>query len=84
MKELSHPNIVKYQEEFRSNFIINAASDFIVIIMEYCEMGNLLTYQAKLPGKTFPLKHAIKIMVEVLKGLKCIHEKNFIHRDIKS
>lgn len=23
-------------------------------------------------------------MVEVLKGLKCIHEKKFIHRDIKS
>lgn len=52
--------------------------------MEYCEMGNLLTYQAKLPGKTFTLKQATKVMVEVLKGLKCIHEKNFIHRDIKS
>lgn len=47
-------------------------------------MGNLLTYQAKLPGKTFPLKQATKVMAEVFKGLKCIHEKNFIHRDIKS
>jgi serine/threonine protein kinase len=52
--------------------------------MEYCEQGNLLTYQAKLPGKIFPLKQAIKVIVEVMKGLKCIHEKNFIHRDIKS
>ena len=52
--------------------------------MEYCEQGNLLTYQAKLPGKTFTLNHALKVMVEVMKGLKCIHEKNFIHRDIKS
>lgn len=52
--------------------------------MEYCEMGNLLTYQAKLPGKTFTLKQATKVMAEVFKGLKCIHEKNFIHRDIKS
>lgn len=52
--------------------------------MEYCEQGNLLTYQSKLPGKVFPLKHAVKVIVEVMKGLKCIHEKNFIHRDIKS
>jgi serine/threonine protein kinase len=52
--------------------------------MEYCEMGNLLTYQAKLPGKTFPLRQATRVIVEVMKGLKCIHEKNFIHRDIKS
>lgn len=47
-------------------------------------MGNLLTYQSKLPGKTFSLPQAVGIIVEVMKGLKCIHEKNFIHRDIKS
>ena len=47
-------------------------------------MGNLLTYQSRLPGKTFPLAHAIQVIVEVMKGLKLIHEKNFIHRDIKS
>lgn len=52
--------------------------------MEYCELGNLLTYQSRLPGKTFPLSHAIQVVVEVMKGLKLIHEKNFIHRDIKS
>jgi serine/threonine protein kinase len=63
MKELNHPNIVKYSEEFRSNFCWYSAPDFIVIIMEYCEVGNLLTYQAKLPGKTFPLKQAVKVIV---------------------
>ena len=47
-------------------------------------MGNLLTYQSRLPGKSFALNHALQVTVEVMKGLKCIHEKNFIHRDIKS
>lgn len=47
-------------------------------------MGNLLTYQAKLNGKTFTLNEALKVIVEVIKGLKCIHEKDFVHRDIKS
>ena len=84
MKELYHPNIVRYEEEFRSNSISYSATDFIIIVMEYCEQGNLLTYQAKLPGKTFLLKQAVKVIVEVMKGLRCIHEKNFIHRDIKS
>lgn len=41
--------------------------------MEYCEQGNLLNYQAKLPGKVFPMKQALKVVVEVMKGLKCIH-----------
>ena len=63
---------------------ITTANDFIVIVMEYCEMGNLLTYQSRLHGKTFTLSHAMQIVVEVMKGLKLIHEKNFIHRDIKS
>ncbi len=47
-------------------------------------MGNLLTYQAKLTGKTFTLEESAKVIVEVIKGLKCIHEKDFVHRDIKS
>jgi p21-activated kinase len=52
--------------------------------MEYCEIGNLLTFQAKLVGKTFTLQESLKVIVEVIKGLKCIHEKDFVHRDIKS
>lgn len=52
--------------------------------MEFCETGNLLTYQSKLPGKVFTLDNAVRVIVEVMKGLKTIHENNFIHRDIKS
>jgi serine/threonine protein kinase len=54
------------------------------MILEYCDMGNLLTYQSKLKTKTFALQEALDILVEVMKGLKLVHEFNYIHRDIKS
>ncbi len=37
-------------------------------------MGNLLTYQSKLPGKTFTLDHALQVMTEVMKGLKSLFD----------
>lgn len=54
------------------------------MILEYCDVGNLLTYQSKLKTKTFQLREALDILVEVMKGLKVIHDNNYIHRDIKS
>lgn len=54
------------------------------MVLEYCDGGNLLTYQSKLKTKTFSLGEALEIIVEVLKGLKVVHENNYIHRDIKS
>ena len=41
--------------------------------MEYCDYGNLYGYQVKIAGGTFKLDEAVKIMVQLLKGLKCIH-----------
>ena len=77
MRKLNHGNIVRQEAAIDT-------PDYYLIVLEYCDQGNLLTHQARLPGKTFPLDQALKVMVEVLKGLRCIHEKNFIHRDIKS
>lgn len=85
MKSLNHPNIVRLMDSFESTvwgyFIAN---DFILLVMEYCKEGNLLSYQAKLSNRCFPMLNALEIIVEILKGLKYIHENGFIHRDIKS
>lgn len=53
MKRLNHPNIVKFIQFLESNSFFNLAPDFYVLIMEYCEQGNLLSYQANLPGRVF-------------------------------
>lgn len=43
------------------------------MVLEYCDGGNLLTYQSKLKNKVFPLNEAIDIVVDVMRGLKVIH-----------
>ncbi len=48
MKKLEHKNIVKQE-------LALDTTDFILIVLEFCDQGNLLTYQAKLPGKVFSL-----------------------------
>lgn len=56
MKKLEHKNIV-HQD------LALDTPDFILIVLEYCDQGNLLTYQARLPGKTFPLDQALRVLV---------------------
>ena len=46
-------------------------------------MGNLLQYQAKLPGKVFPLSEGIRFLNQILRGVEAIHAHNIIHRDLK-
>jgi serine kinase len=51
--------------------------------MEYCELGNLYTYQFTQSDKIFKLNDAIRIFIDILKGVNAIHKENIIHRDIK-
>jgi serine/threonine protein kinase len=62
----------------------NLANEYYFMILEYCDLGNLLTYQAKIKTRIFSLIEGLEIMVQVMQGLRVIHEKNYIHRDIKS
>jgi serine/threonine protein kinase len=51
--------------------------------MEYCEYGNLYSYQYGMPDKVFKLSEAVTIFAQLLRGLKAIHQENIIHRDLK-
>jgi|JI6StandDraft_1071083.scaffolds.fasta_scaffold06724_6 serine/threonine protein kinase len=84
MHTLKHPNLVCQEKVLESTITFNAASAYYFMVLEYCDMGNLLTYQSKLKSKTFSLSEALEILVEVMKGLRLVHEFNYIHRDIKS
>lgn len=73
MKTLKHPNLVRQEKMIESKQWVMSAQDYYFMVLEYCDGGNLLTYQSKLKTKTFPLGEALEIIVEVLKGLKVVH-----------
>ncbi|KKK13913.1 hypothetical protein P175DRAFT_0467267 [Aspergillus ochraceoroseus IBT 24754] len=74
LKNLDHPNIVKYHGFVKSAETLN-------IILEYCENGSLHSI-AKNFGR-FPETLVGVYMSQVLHGLLYLHEQGVIHRDIK-
>ena len=62
----------------------NAADFFLIMVNEYCNGGNVLRYQSKLPNKRIPLNEALIIVGDIIRGLKTMHSLGFIHRDIKA
>ncbi|MBW0466232.1 hypothetical protein O181_005947 [Austropuccinia psidii MF-1] len=74
LKNLDHPNIVQYRGFVKT-------SDYLYIILEYCENGSLHTICKKF-GK-FPESLVAVYICQVLEGLFYLHEQGVIHRDIK-
>ncbi|CAG8540816.1 12466_t:CDS:2 [Dentiscutata erythropus] len=74
LKNLNHPNIVKYKGYVK-------ADDYLNIILEFCENGSLLNVCKKF-GK-FPENLVAIYISQVLEGLLYLHDQGVIHRDIK-
>lgn len=76
MKELrNRPNIVHLYDNFCS-------ANHCYVVMEYCNGGSL-TDCLKKYGKPFPQEIIQYFMRQIVNGLKYIHSKRIIHRDIK-
>eukprot|EP00928_Gymnodinium_smaydae_P021662 TRINITY_DN18478_c0_g1_i1.p1 TRINITY_DN18478_c0_g1~~TRINITY_DN18478_c0_g1_i1.p1 ORF type:complete len:661 (+),score=170.21 TRINITY_DN18478_c0_g1_i1:166-2148(+) len=79
LRRLDHPNIVEY----RDNFFMG---DTLVIVMQYCEGGDLATYIKDNARKKMRI-HEVQIMnyfVQVLQALQYIHHERILHRDLKT
>ncbi|KAK8897374.1 hypothetical protein M9Y10_015318 [Tritrichomonas musculus] len=79
LKELDHPHIIKVYDSFE---IKSANDEYYVIIMEYCENGDLLSYATSSGFKSEKQKK--KIIYEFLEAIKYLHKKGISHGDIKS
>jgi NIMA (never in mitosis gene a)-related kinase len=79
LSSLKHPYIVKYWESFTSR-------EKLCIVMDYCEGGDLWQYIAACKKKrtTIPETHVVRWFTQMCLALKYIHEKNVLHRDLKT
>ena len=79
-KTLKHPNIVQFHDSFE---IISEdeKDELIIVIMEYCENGDLLKYVTNTGFKTEEMKK--KIIRDFLKGIQYLHSQEISHGDIK-
>ena len=75
MKDLDHPNIIKLVDFIQSH-------NNYYVIMEYCSGGSLSSHLKKY-GRPFPIEIIQYFMRQIVEGLKYIHSKRIIHRDIK-
>ena len=81
LASLSHNNIIGYKEAF-----FDSASQTLNIVMEYADDGDLaskIKYNKK-HGLLFRENIIWDYLIQILTGLKFLHDNKIMHRDLKS
>jgi serine/threonine protein kinase len=78
---LNSDYIVKYEESFSHK--IAEDKEVFVIIMEYCEGGDLESFIKTKAGKKEYIRTYIRFIECILKGVTALHSTKQMHRDIK-
>ncbi|CAD8175446.1 unnamed protein product [Paramecium octaurelia] len=79
LKKLQSQYIVKLISTFYSGY---QGESLFCMLLEYCDGGNLLEYLLR-EQDTFTQQNAIIFFKQILQGMKEIHQKRIIHRDLK-
>jgi len=79
LSSLKHPYIVRYWESFMTD-------RYLCIVMDYCEGGDLWQHIAGCKRNRTPIIEAqvVRWFTQMCLALKYMHEKNLLHRDIKT
>jgi len=75
LKICQHPNIIRLEDVFEN-------ADYIYIVLEYCDGGDLFSYLEK---RNFSIKEekAANIIKQLSQAISYLHSYGVIHRDIK-
>jgi serine/threonine protein kinase len=80
LKQLAdHPNIINLLETYIES---ENNKKHVVFIFEYCEQGDLRSFISRY-NKKLPLSVVIDFTHQIFQGLAFMHDKGFIHRDLK-
>ncbi|XP_052004336.1 serine/threonine-protein kinase Nek5 [Xyrauchen texanus] len=77
LSRMKHPNIVAFYKSFHD-------SNNLYILMEYCDAGDLMKRIHVQRGKPFTEDQIVDWFVQICLGLKHIHDRKILHRDIKA
>ncbi|XP_077435433.1 serine/threonine-protein kinase Nek5 isoform X2 [Vanacampus margaritifer] len=77
LSNMKHPNIVTFIRSFQDR-------GSLCIVMEYCDGGDLMMKINMQRGVFFTEQQILAWFVQICLGLKHIHDKKILHRDIKS
>ncbi|XP_075928828.1 serine/threonine-protein kinase Nek8-like isoform X5 [Petromyzon marinus] len=77
LKLLSHPNVIKYFE----NFLADKA---LMIAMEYAPGGTLAEYIQKRGGSLLDEDTILHFFVQIALALHHVHSNHILHRDLKT
>ena len=80
LASISHPNVIGYKEAFFED-----ASNSLNVVMEYADGGDLLMKinEHKKKGTEFTEKEVWHLFIQMIRGLKALHDLKICHRDIK-
>lgn len=80
LASISHPNIIGYKEAFFED-----KTNCLCIVMEFADGGDILQLidQKKKSGSHFSEKMVWHYFIQMVRGLKALHDLKICHRDIK-
>uniref|UniRef100_A0A671PXB6 non-specific serine/threonine protein kinase n=1 Tax=Sinocyclocheilus anshuiensis TaxID=1608454 RepID=A0A671PXB6_9TELE len=78
LSKMKHPNIVAFYKSFYGQL------NNFYILMEYCDAGDLMKRIRMQRGKPFTEQQIVDWFVQICLGLKHIHDRKVLHRDIKA
>ena len=81
LASISNKNIIEYKESFYDN-----DNNCLCLVMEFADNGDLeKKIQQRAKSKFYYQEYEIlSMLIQITKGLKALHDKNIMHRDIKS
>ena len=78
LEDLNHPNIIQYIESFLDE------ENYFNIVMDYCDGGDIYNKVREMSGNLIPEDIIIDYIIEIGLALSYVHDKKFLHRDMKT